>query len=185
MPGILISTVGFFWREDYVYWGAGRNAGSLLGVPAKNRTAAAVNFREQSGIYVLYADYEVVYVGQSGLGNQNLFNRLKQHRTDDLAERWDRFSWFGIRRVLRGGRRLSGETTAVHPSLANVLNHIEGVLIHSVEPPMNGQKGRFGDKVIRYLQVRDSRLGPTTEGMVELVCDEIGIDLKAYRRCPQ
>lgn len=100
MADILISTVGFFWRADYAFWGAGRSAGSLFGVPAQKVTATPIDFREQSGIYVLYADYQVVYVGQSGLENQKLLKRLKQHRVDDLADRWDRFSWFGIRRVL-------------------------------------------------------------------------------------
>ena len=90
MESILISNVGFFWREDHVFWGAGSSAGSLLGVPAKNVTADVIDFREQSGIYVLYSDYKVLYVGQCGLGKQKLFTRLKQHRVDDLAERWDR-----------------------------------------------------------------------------------------------
>ncbi|HKO36051.1 MAG TPA: hypothetical protein VJV21_06200 [Pyrinomonadaceae bacterium] len=158
--------------------GVGRSAGSLLGVPAKNVTADVIDFREQSGIYVLYSDYKVIYVGQCGLGKQKLFIRLKQHRTDDLAERWDRFSWFGIRRVLGNGR-LSKEKLAVHPSLTNVLNHIEGVLIHAVEPAMNSQKGRFGNRVKRYLQIRDGRLGPTTDKMLQLLCEENEVDLKA------
>ena len=181
MESILISNVGFFWREDHVFWGAGSSAGSLLGVPAKNVTAEVIDFREQSGIYVLYSDYKVLYVGQCGLGKQKLFNRLKQHRVDDLAERWDRFSWFGIRRVLGNGE-LSKEKLAVHPTLANVLNHVEGVLIHAVEPAMNSQKGRFGKRVKRYLQVRDSRLGTTTDEMLELLCEENGIDLKALKK---
>lgn len=39
MESNLISNVGFFWREDHVFWGAGSSAGNLLGVPAKNVTA--------------------------------------------------------------------------------------------------------------------------------------------------
>jgi hypothetical protein len=177
MADILISTVGFFWREDHVFWGAGSSAGSLLGVPARNVTADPIDFREQSGIYVLYSDYTPLYVGQSGNGNQKLFKRIKQHRVDDLAERWNRFSWFGIRRVKANGA-LSAETAAAHPSLANILNHIEGVLIHAIEPPMNGQKGRFGDRVVRYLQVRDPRLGPEPSEMLRLLCEKNGINLK-------
>jgi hypothetical protein len=172
MADILISTVGFFWRKDHVFWGAGSSAGKLLGVPAKNVTANPIDFREHSGIYVLYSDYKPIYVGQCGLGNQQLLRRLKQHRIDDLAERWDRFSWFGIRRVKANGK-LSAETSSVHPSIANVLNHVEGVLIHAIEPPMNGQKGRFGNRVIRFVQVRDPRLGPETEEMLRLLCNGI------------
>ena len=77
-----------FWAEKHVFWGAGSNAGTLLGVPAKNLRADEVDFREQSGVYVLYADYEMVYVGQAGAGHQKLFARLNQHKRDALAERW-------------------------------------------------------------------------------------------------
>ena len=47
-----------------------------------------------------------------------------------------------------------------------VLDHIEAILIHSIEPPLNRQGGRFGESVTRYLQRRDDRLGPTEEGMI-------------------
>jgi hypothetical protein len=172
MANILISTVGFFWKKDDVFWGAGSNAGRLLGVPAKKITAQPIDFREQSGIYVLYSDYTPIYVGQCGLGNQKLLKRLKQHRVDDLAERWDRFSWFGIRRVKLNGK-LSAEVLRVNPSVAMALNHVEAVLIHAIEPPMNGQKGRFGHRVTRYVQVRDPRLGPETDEMLRKLYEEV------------
>jgi hypothetical protein len=95
---VLIKNYGLFWAEKNVFWGVGNNAGTLLGVPAKNLTAKKIDFREQSGVYVLYADYQMVYVGQAGAGNQKLFTRLKQHTRDALAGRWNQFSWFGIRR---------------------------------------------------------------------------------------
>jgi hypothetical protein len=162
---MLIRTIGLFWREDHVFWGAGSKPGSLLGVPSNYKTGAPVDFRDQIGIYVLYSGYQIIYVGQAGRGNQRFFDRLKQHRTDDLAARWNRFSWFGVRGVTQ-----TCELTAVpkkrHPELGNVLNHIEAILIHSVEPPLNRQSGRFGDKVTRYLQVRDERLGPTHEEII-------------------
>jgi hypothetical protein len=40
----------------------------------------------------------MVYAGQVGSGNQKL-DRLEQHRRDSLAGRWNKFSWFGLRRV--------------------------------------------------------------------------------------
>lgn len=164
----MIRTIGLFWRRDNVFWGRGNQAGKLLGVPAGNITAEATDFREQVGIYVLYAEYRVVYVGQTGGGNQKMLHRLKQHKGDDLAERWDRFSWFGLRRALQSGE-LSNVNQAAHPSLDTALNHMEAILIHAAEPPMNRQSGRFGDAVTRYLQVRDDRLGPTAEEMVREV----------------
>ncbi|WP_199028735.1 GIY-YIG nuclease family protein [Ralstonia sp. ASV6] len=174
---MLVRTVGFFWREDHVFWGKGNQAGRLLGVPPNGKTSIPVDFREQIGIYVLYADYKVVYVGQAGVGKQSLFTRLKQHRKDDLAGRWDRFSWFGLLRVVGTGvnQKLASRTTALHPNLPDVLNHIEGILIHAVEPSMNSQGGRFGENVTRYHQVRDSRLGLTQEQMLRELCKAQGI----------
>lgn len=161
----LIQTVGLFWQEQNVFWGRGRQAGALYGVPSSNVTADPIDFRDQVGVYVLYADYDLIYVGQAGGGANKLLHRLKQHRSDDLTGRWSRFSWFGLRRVLSSGD-LSNVNQAAHPPLPEILNHIEAILIHSAEPPLNRQGGRFGDAVTRYLQVRDERLGPTPEEMI-------------------
>ena len=161
----MIQNIGLFWRPDQIHWGAGSQPGKLLGVLASAVTSDPVDFREQSGIYVLYSEFHPIYVGQAGSGNQKLFVRLKQHRSDDLSERWDRFSWFGLRRVLNNGN-LAKETQAAHPDLDVVLNHMEAVLIHAMEPAHNRQGGRFGPGVERYLQTRDDRLGPTPEEMI-------------------
>ena len=161
----MIKSIGLFWRRDQVYWGAGSQAGALLGVPALGRSGNPIDFRTQIGIYVLYSDYEPVYVGQAGSGHAKLFARLKHHRKDDLAERWNRFSWFGLRSVLSNGN-LSAETQAAHAEINTVLDHVEAILIHAMEPPMNRQSGRFGQNVVRYLQRRDERLGPTQDEMM-------------------
>lgn len=164
MPGQpLIRNYGLFWSAKDVFWGAGGNAGSLLGVLAENVTMEPVDFRDQRGVYVLYAGYDMVYVGQNN--GQELLARLKQHKKDDLAERWDRFSWFGLRAVLRTGM-LAGYNQAVHATSSNVLNHIEAILIHAAEPQLNRQGGRFGDNIQRYLQNRDDRLGPPEDEML-------------------
>lgn len=162
---MLIQNYGLYWREEDVFWGRGNNAGNLLGVPARNITSHPTDFRDQAGVYVLYAEYSVVYVGQAGNRNQKLFGRLKQHRRDQLANRWNQFSWFGTRRVLGGGG-LSAEVEGAHSSHAEVLNHIEAILIHSAEPAQNRQGGRFGENVVQYIQYRDENLGPTLEDMI-------------------
>ena len=84
--------------------GAGRHAGSLLGVPTGARKTEPIDFRTQAGIYVLYFGHERVYFGQAGSGKQMLFNRLRTHRKDQLAGRWDKFSWFGLCGVLGSGK---------------------------------------------------------------------------------
>jgi hypothetical protein len=57
------------------------------------------DFHAQRGIYILYDDYGPYYVGLTRGGA--LGTRLQQHRADYHKEKWDRFSWFGFRSVLR------------------------------------------------------------------------------------
>ena len=162
---MLVRNYGLFWNLEDIFFGKGANGGRMLGVPARNTTADIVDFREQSGVYVLYADYQMVYVGQAGNGNQKLFDRLKQHKRDALAKRWNQFSWFGTRWV-KSDLTLSAEVEGAHSTHEEVLNHIEAILIHAAEPKHNRQGGRFGEGVTQYLQVRDERLGPTMEDMI-------------------
>jgi len=158
--------MGLFWREDCVFWGAGSNRGHLIGYRTGD-SKKHIDFRRQRGIYVLYSDFRIIYIGQAGSGNASLFGRLKRHTRDDLAERWDRFSWFGLDRVLSSGR-LAAPTVRAAPSTNTILDHIEGILIHAAEPPLNRQGGSFGPNVKRYLQYRDERLGLTpTQASVE------------------
>jgi hypothetical protein len=124
---------------------------SACGRACLGEKAAPIDFSDQVGIYVLYAEYKFVYVGQTGKGQQAFLKRLRSHRSDDLAGRWDTFSWFGVRRVLKR-ITLSKKNAAFHPSLIHVLDQIEGILIHAAEPPLNRQRGRLKKTVQRYLQ---------------------------------
>lgn len=165
---MLIHNYGLFWRRNDVFWGRPRVKGHLMGVPAKETSAVPVDFREQAGVYVLYDDnFRLVYVGQAGSGNQYLFNRLKSHRKDALADRWTRFSWFGLKWAKQKGELSKG---AAQPLIkaSDVLNHIEAILISATEPPHNRQGGRFGDSVTQYLQYRDNEaLGLDADSMVK------------------
>jgi hypothetical protein len=181
MADTLFTTMGLYWREDWVFWGRPRNAGQLLGVPANNVTAPPTEFRDQMGVYVLYAEYSLVYVGQTGSGNQRLFARLKQHRKDDLAGRWNRFSWFGIRRVKKNNE-LSPDVGAVHPPLKTVLDQIEGLFIHAAEPPLNGQGGRLRASVKRYIQVRNPETITFEQAALIQLCKKEGVDVNRLQR---
>ena len=165
---MLIQNYGLFWRRDFIHFGAGSNAGHLKGILIGAKTSAPVDFRNQQGVYCLYDDtFRLVYVGQAGGKNdQRLFDRLKQHREDRVAERWTKFSWFGIRAVLEKGD-LKVEKASIHPAIGDVLNHIEAILIAASEPVHNRQSGRFGDSVQAYLQWRDGEnFGPETQVMI-------------------
>jgi hypothetical protein len=139
------------WKRDSVFWGHGAKRGVLQG----RRSGRVIDFREPIGVYVLYDETRrAIYVGQAGQGNARLFNRLRSHRRDNLAHRWQYFSWFGLLPVNKGGR-LSGRddpSKRVGGTLRSTLNEIEGVLIAATEPPFNKQGARFRG-ISRYRQV--------------------------------
>ena len=161
----MIRTIGLHWRMEDVFWGKGANAGKLLGVLSSKKKGPGIDFRDQIAVYVLYADYQPIYAGQVGSGKQRLLARLKQHRDSDLRGRWNRFSWYGLRWVLKNGK-LSNENNVFHPKRRTVLNHVEGILIDAMEPGQNLQSGRFGSDVEWYRQVRSEALGPSSEEML-------------------
>ena len=152
----MIRTYGLYWRADGVFWGRQNNPGSLLGAASRSSRAMSVDFRLQRGIYALYAEYELVYVGQTGAGTDRLFNRLKVHRTDHLSERWDRLSWFGTQWVTQQ-HRLSTDTAAVHEDVPAALNILEAVSTAISAPRLNLQRGRWGASR-QYYQVRSPEL---------------------------
>lgn len=165
----IIQNYGILWSVDNVHWGRGRQRGSLLGVSARARSSDPVDFRDQVGVYVLYRGTQVVYVGQAGSGTARLFARLRHHHSKDfLAGRWDRFSWFGLRKV-RGNGTLEPERTGAKISIRAALDHVEAVLISTSEPALNKQGGRFGKGARKYLQQRDDRLGLSQAEMVKAI----------------
>jgi hypothetical protein len=101
---MFIKSYGLFWRRDEVNWNPGkgaRGAFRLLGRRGINLPKRRVaNFLDQVGIYILYGNYGPYYVGltiEKGLGS-----RLKDHCSNQHGDNWDRFSWFGFRKVQLG-----------------------------------------------------------------------------------
>lgn len=99
-----INAFGMYWRRDNVLWTA---TPKLLG--QQQLGSQPVNFWQQKGVYLLHDGSKVVYVGRTT--DQPLGVRLKQHTSDRLNGRWDRFSWFGVflvQRIKRGQARFAG-----------------------------------------------------------------------------
>jgi len=165
---MLIRNYGLFWRRNNVFWGRPNVQGHLKGVRAKAVKSEPVNFAQQRGVYTLYDDaFHLVYVGQAGANdNQRLLDRLRTHTRDALADRWMRFSWFGVNWVRDTGD-LSADAASANPTIPYVLDHIEAILISAAEPAHNRQGGRFGEGVEQYLQFRDrDALGLTVDDMI-------------------
>jgi hypothetical protein len=101
---MFVKSYGLFWRVDEVRWNPGKGAKGefrLLGRRNKNvPTLRLADFRHQQGIYILYGNHGPIYVGLTK--KQGLGKRLKDHLNDSFQGKWDRFSWFGFRIVLKG-----------------------------------------------------------------------------------
>ena len=139
----MIRSVGLFWEREHVWWGAGIKAGALLGVPERNRRRSSIDFRRQIGLYALYSDFDLLYIGQAGSGRQTMFTRLKGHGKGVYAGRWNRFSWFGMLWVKKNGS-LSSPNDRFHTTRRDALNVLEAVVIETAEPTLNNQSGRLG-----------------------------------------
>ena len=142
-----IRAFGMFWRRDLVIWvGKAR----LLG--RQQVGAMTVDFAEQIGVYLLHDRERVIYVGRA---SEAISKRLKEHTTDRLSGRWDRFSWFGLRGVLENGSGLSDAAVSWNHEV--VINTLEAILIESLEPPLNRKQGD-GFAATEYLQAEDPTL---------------------------
>ena len=141
----MITHYGLFWSERDVFWGYQNNPGELLGREEGQRdqpgapTKAEIeespkDFRKYVGLYCLYVNNDLLYIGEAGLGTKsNLFDRLKQHRKDVMAGRWDRFSWFGR-------ESCTGQT-----SVESALRQVEAITIAIINPGFNKQSGTFAN----------------------------------------
>jgi hypothetical protein len=144
----IIQAFGMFWRRDRLEWS---NAPALLG--QQQQGAKVVDFCDQRGVYLLHDGQRVVYVGQAA--DQPLGRRLNQHTTDRLNGRWDRFSWFGIRRVTADGKLVDVDLKNL--AFADIITTLEALLIEGLEPPQNRKRGE-DFRAVEYLQVEDPAL---------------------------
>ena len=156
-----IRAYGLFWRAHEVDWSPGRGNRDrfrLLGRVGLNRPGLQVaDFRDQRGLYVLYGEYGPYYVGLTrkvGIGN-----RLKNHRSDIHRGKWDRFSWFGFRRVLKrpdrsGLQPLAGLATVEMGNQNEIIGDMEALLIAALGCQSNLNKMSFR-QAREWTQVRD------------------------------
>jgi hypothetical protein len=149
---MLIKNFGHLWERKFTNYGRGGVKGHLQGYVSPQSNI--IDFREQIGVYVLYdKDFMPVYVGQAGNGNAKLFARLKQHETDHLWNRWQSFSWYGIRGVNQNGS-LSANDNARKMFKSNgkgLLDEFEAILITALEPKLNkqGQSGKTAMSIFK------------------------------------
>ena len=142
-----INAFGMYWRRDNVLWST---TPKLLG---QQQLGSSVDFCHQKGVYLLHDGSKVVYVGRTT--DQPLGLRLKQHTTDRLNGRWDRFSWFGIYPVSDKGSLSTAPADTFN--IENLIATMEALLIEGLEPPQNRKRGD-DFSAVEFLQVEDPEI---------------------------
>ncbi|MCC5981666.1 MAG: hypothetical protein JJU26_08110 [Oceanicaulis sp.] len=138
----MITHYGLFWSERDVFWGKPRKSGQLLGrektplgrqgAPTKAERQNFIDYRDYVGLYCLYGDGGLIYIGEAGIETKStIYERLKRHRTGPISGRWDSFSWFG-RSECAG---------SIDVSIA--LRQMEAISISIINPGFNKQNGAF------------------------------------------
>jgi len=161
----IINAFGIYWDRYLVHW---KTTPDLLGI--QQIGATEVNFKDQRGIYLLYDSREIIYVGQAI--EQTLGQRLKQHISDRLSGRWNRFSWFGFYSVNDKGHLLDRRKFE-NLDIQVLSDTLEAILIESVEPRQNRKQGNtlFG---MEYLQQESSEIKKKkTEDLIRELTDKL------------
>jgi hypothetical protein len=158
----LISSYGLFWKVDDTEWiPIGRKGKRrLLGHLGSKRSSIQIaDFWSQSGIYVLYGNYGLYYVGIAA----ELGRRLRRHLSDKHAKEWDRFSWFGFRTVTQhrdtDGLLLLGKSEAMSSIRLNKARHdIEAILFRAFAGPGNDKNPHFGNRLKQWEQIEPAEM---------------------------
>lgn len=143
----IIHSFGMYWQRDLVLW---RGEPRVYG--KQQVLSKAVDFGKQKGIYILYDQHTVIYVGRCI--DRPLGRRLYEHTVDRLGSRWNRFSWFGLLDVTQEGNL---RESAVNASLAALVATLEALLIEALEPPQNRKRGD-DFSAVEYVQDVDPEL---------------------------
>lgn len=147
-----LTSYGLFWRESEIEWNPGKgykNSFRLLGRIGSNKGVIRIaDFRHQQGIYILYDEYGPAYVGLTR--SQGLGKRLKDHKSDNMKGKWDRFSWFGFYPLIRrstseGIEELGNPETEISEDTNTTIGDLEALLIRAIGPKRNSSIMQFRD----------------------------------------
>lgn len=155
--GMRIGAYGLFWQRDLVDFE--RRSWRLLGRVGENRgTIRIVDFRRARGVYVLYDDIGVYYVGLSS-GANGVGGRIRDHLGDEHADYWTRFSWFSFDAPAgepsADGVYVTAPDEALQMDAPIAVRDLEALLQIAMQPYANRNQTRFSSKAREWIQVAD------------------------------
>ena len=133
---LIIKAYGLHWERNNVNWKKSSNL-EILGAQSE---AKNVNFATMRGVYILHYGQEIVYVGQA-ISDGGIGKRLRDHTRDRLANRWNKFSWFGLDRIDSNGEIIKSSGEDFQLSIQSIADVLEGMLLEILEPRSNRRGG--------------------------------------------
>jgi hypothetical protein len=119
-----------------------REVAEVVGLGGRRRGEQPVYFGDQIGIYTLEKNGEVIYVGKSGTGDNASINvRLTDHTRNNKKNKWNTFSWFGIRPVRPTGTLV--ETPTIVMDTGELIQDLETILIYLLDARYNLRSGKY------------------------------------------
>ena len=138
---ISVTAYGLHWERDKVDWVSGR----ILGYDTDPKQP--IDFSDQQGVYLLHNWQSTVYVGRTEAERNGLSQRLRHHhRRSDWSGKWERFSWFGLRRVDDAGNIFDGPDSAAKDTVVALM---ETLLIEVLGPALNRNQGDYRGTLYR------------------------------------
>lgn len=142
---MIIKAYGQHWRPEWIY-----NNGQISsrqcfkGAVNKNGKKYEIDFWKTKGIYALYKDYRVVYVGKTN--NMNLGSRIRTH-VRKTGGRWDTFSFFSFSSINYKTEEVQAQEQISNITRAQVIKNLEVIIIKSTNPSMNKKDEKFPGSV--------------------------------------
>jgi len=155
----LISSYGLFWKRDEAEWekapGFHREP-RMLGRRGHGSRRHIANFYHLPGLYILYGRHGAVYVGISGAGaTRGIGKRVRDHVSDQLADEWDKFSWFGYGELKpdRNGIELPTGLPMEPIPHKSAIRDFETAIIRAMDVRSNSHNSSFRAGDIEWEQV--------------------------------
>ncbi|NOS83738.1 MAG: GIY-YIG nuclease family protein [Ignavibacteria bacterium] len=155
---MIIKAYGLNWDPKLIYGYKGLVARKCFKGDVRNKDKHfEIDFWKTRGIYTLFRNFEIVYVGK--VTDMNLGDRIRNH-FNNIGDHWDTFSFFSFTKVNFATRNVSTVTDSFHSNRSTVIKTLEAILINTAEPYLNKQEARFPDafRAIQYDYTNDKSI---------------------------
>ena len=157
---MLIKAYGLHWDPEQIYGYNNQSSRiSFRGFVKKGNKKHEIDFWKAKGIYALFKDFELVYIGK--VTENRLGTRIASHWRY-RKDHWDTFSFYSFSDIdfKQGKVKTITNTSVINNNMA--IRTIEAIIINTAVPFNNKQETRFPNshkvtqkKFIEYNTIND------------------------------